>query len=231
MTDRLRRRVRAAGAEPLITYYEPPAGVRTELSVVTFANWVDKTCNFVVDELLLDPGAVVELAAARTHPGHWITACWEVACWELGLTVSVGGALAPDLVVTGPDWAPYADAGVDVLACSMHPLGLGLSTAPPRGITDFALEVRSQPDGFASTPQSGLTRAWVDPERELTQADLLAVDGPPSRRLVQSDEPWPACRDGILSALVTGGSVVYVVGGDEATRARIADDERVGQPS
>lgn len=232
VADRLRRRVRTTGAEPLITYYEVDTGVRTELSVVTFVNWVDKTCNLVTDELLLETGAVVELAVAGSHPGHWVTACWQVACWQLGLTVSVGSGLPPDLVVTGPDWNGHLEAGVDVLACSMHPLGLGLGAPPPAGVTDYALEVRGQPDGFVATPQSGLRLAWADAERRVTQADLLELDSPSTssgnaRRLVQPSDPWTTARDGIVSALVSGGSVVQVVGGDDAQLARIVADERV----
>lgn len=226
VADRLRRRTRTAGAEPLITYYEVPAGIRTELSGITFANWVDKTCNLVTDELLLDAGAVVELSVAATHPGHWVTACWELACWQLGLTVSVGSGLPPDVLVSGPDWEPHRSAGVDVLACSMHPLGLGLNGTLPAGVTDFALEVRGQPDGFVAAPQSGLRLAWADGLRQLTQADLIDIEAPAARRLRQPADPWTTCRDGILTAVVTGGSVVQVVGGDESTLDRIAADER-----
>ncbi len=228
VADRLRRRTRTAGADPLITYYDVSAGTRTELSAVTFGNWVDKTCNLVTDELLLEPGAVVELAAARTHPGHWVTAGWQLACWQLGLTVSVGSGLPADLIVTGPDWSDHADAGVDVVACSMHPLGLGLDRPTPAGVLDYALEVRGQPDGYAPTPQSGMRGAWADADRSLTQADLIAIDVVPARRLTQPSDPWSTCRDGILTALVSGGSLVHVVGGDEGQRARIAADERVG---
>ena len=129
IADRLRQRTRTAGAEPLLTYYELDSGVRTELSAVTFANWVDKTCNLIADEQLLDPGDVVELSLAATSPGHWVTAVWEVACWQLGLVVSVGSGLPQSLVVIGPDvGAPQR--GVDVLACSLHPLGLGFPVRP-----------------------------------------------------------------------------------------------------
>ncbi len=38
-------------ARPLITFYDDSAGERVELSVVTFANWVAKTANLLVDGL------------------------------------------------------------------------------------------------------------------------------------------------------------------------------------
>ena len=62
---------------------------------------------------------------------------------------------------------------------------------------------------------------------EPDQADLIKADGPPTRRLVRADEPWATCRDGVVTALVTGGSAVVVVGGDTDQVARIADSERV----
>ncbi len=227
IAERLRQRVRAAGAEPLITYYDLASGVRTELSAVTFANWVDKTCNLIADEHLLDPGEVVELAVAAESPGHWVTACWEIACWQLGLTVSVDSGIPPSLVVTGPDWSGYVGGGVDIVACSLHPLGLGFASPPPSGVADYALEVRGQPDSFAPTPQSGLALAWADPHRQLTLADLIDLPGPAARRLVRPGEPWATCRDGLLTALVSEGSVVVVVGDDPARLARVISDERI----
>ena len=53
ITGRLRRWIRDRGSEPLITYYDLVSGERTELSGVSFANWVDKTSNLLVDELML----------------------------------------------------------------------------------------------------------------------------------------------------------------------------------
>ncbi len=166
LAERLRQRTRTAGAEPLLTYYELSSGVRTELSAITFANWVDKTSNLVADEQLLDPGDVVELSLAATHPGHWVTAVWEVACWQLGLVVSVGSGLPPALVVIGPEPQDALDRGVDVLACSLHPLGLGFPAGLPDGVMDYALEVRGQPDHFAAEPQSDLAVAWADSRAE-----------------------------------------------------------------
>ena len=227
IAGRLRQRVRTAGAEPLITYYELASGVRTELSSVTFANWVDKTCNLIAEEHLLDPGDVVELALAVENPGHWVTACWELACWQLGLTVSVNSGLPPSLVVTGPDWSAYGEGGVEVVACSLHPLGLGFASPPPAGVADYASEVRVQPDSFAPTPQSGLSLAWADHHRQLSQADLIDLPATAARRLVRASDPWETCRDGLLTALVSGGSAVVVVGDDPARLAKIAVDERI----
>jgi hypothetical protein len=43
----LARRVREGGSRPLLTYYRPAAGERTEFSATSFANWVDKTANLL----------------------------------------------------------------------------------------------------------------------------------------------------------------------------------------
>ena len=51
ISGRLRRWVRDHGASPLVTYYDPGRAERVELSGVSFANWVDKTSNLLVDEL------------------------------------------------------------------------------------------------------------------------------------------------------------------------------------
>jgi uncharacterized protein (TIGR03089 family) len=227
IADRLRTRARKAGAEPLITYYELDSGVRTELSAVTFLNWVDKTSNLVTDEQLLEPGEVVELALAETHPGHWVTAVWELACWQLGLVVSVGSGLPASLVVLGPGQADASPGGGEAMACSLHPLGLGFGFALPSGVTDYAADVRGQPDQFAPAPQSGLALAWADAERKLTQADLILDGLAARRRLSRPTDPWATCRDGVLTALVSGGSVVIVVGDDSDGLERIVADERV----
>jgi len=227
VTERLRRRVRTQGPEPLVTYYDLSSGERTELSATTFANWVDKTSNLLVDELMLEPDDRVELALAGPHPGHWVTLVWAAACWQVGLAVSHGRAGAR-LIVCGPDWTPYADAAPDVVACSLHPLGLGFGVPPPAPILDYTLEVRGQPDQYAATPRSGLALAWDDPIHRLTQADLLAgLEGPALRRLVSGTDPWTTLREALLRPLVTGGSAVVVAGDDPDALPRICSQERV----
>ena len=190
-----------------------------------------KTSNLLVDELEVDPGDRIERCAGGRAPGHWMTAVWEVACWQVGATVAVGRAPDGRVLVCGPDWDSYVAAGRDVVACALHPLGLGFREALPAGVIDYALEVRSQPDQFVGVPGDGSEPAWTDPDRELTQADVLAagaaVQGS-ARRLVRPSEPWTTASTGIVTALVSGGSVVVVVGDDDAAVARIRTTERVG---
>ena len=246
ISERLRRRTSSAGGDPLITYYDLGSGERTELSAVTVSNWVDKTCNLLTDEYGLDLGDIVLFEVARTHPGHWVTACLELACWRLGVTVALvpgqrhhgdDGAGAR-LVVSGPGYATAiaraTDLGADLLACSLHPLGLPFAESLPPGVADYSLEVRVQPDQYAAMPASSDELAWRSAEETLSQAEIAAVEGSSRRRLLRPSTPWGTARDGILAALVGGGSVVVVVGDDEAALDRIKVteniEEEIGQP-
>ena len=223
---RLRRWVRDQGPSPLLTYYHPSRGERVELSGVSIANWVDKTSNLLVDELDVEPGGVVDLTLAKAHPGHWVTLVWVLACWQVGAVVSLdrGGAR---IAVLGPD-DPVATAPADtVLVCSLHPLGLPLPGPPAEAALDYALEVRSQPDQHAGVPQSGLTPAWWDRHRQLTQADLVAGPGSGARRLIRPSDPWDTVRTALVAPLLGGGSTVVVAGPAEDERlAEIAAQER-----
>jgi uncharacterized protein (TIGR03089 family) len=226
ISGRLRRWVRDQGASPLVTYYDPDRGERVELSGVSLANWVAKTSNLLVDELDVEPGDAVELTVAEGHPGHWVSLVWMLACWEVGATVTVGQGAAR-VAVLGPEDPVDAVRADTVLICSLHPLGLPLAGPAPAGTLDYALEVRSQPDQHAAVPQSGLTVAWRDHERQLTQADLVAGPGSARRRLVRPTGPWDTTRTALVEPLVGGGSTVVVAGPADAERiAEIAAQER-----
>lgn len=235
IADLLSERTRRRGAEPLITYYNVTdrdgapsgAGERTELSAVSLRNWVDKTSNLLVDELLVEPGDRVALPLAREAPGHWVTFVWELALWQVGATVDVAGPSGSEaLVIAGREWEPYAEAR-ELVACSLHPLGLGFAEPLPAGVLDYGIEVRAQPDQFLGLPASTDLPAWTDGHRTLSQADLVAIDAAPGRRLVLPTSAWATCRDGLLSALVSGGSTVVVVGADHDQLGRIVTSERV----
>lgn len=231
IADRLRQRARARGADPLLTYYDLDSGERTELSATSFLNWVDKTSNLLTDEYSVGDGDVVDLVLAERFPGHWITFVIELAVWQVGATVRVGRAPAPaHLLVLGPDFQDHDSAGASaVLACALHPLGLGFGHPLAAGIDDFSLEVRGQPDLYFPEPRSGLAPAWLDGQRQLTQQDLIAVEGEESGRrwLVTISDPWSSVRDGLLVPLLTGGSTVLVVGDDPGRLDRIRQTEQV----
>lgn len=228
ISERLARRVSGGNAgTPLVTYYELASGERTELSAVTFGNWVAKTAN-LLDELGVAEGDVVRLDLGKRAPGHWVTFVWQAACWQVGACVA---AVRPDgpvaVTVAGPDWAGYeTSTASEIVACSLHPLGLGFPEGVlPTGVLDYSVEARGQPDLYVGTTPAPDALAWTDAERTLTQADLVAFEAPPQRRLVRPTDAWTTCRDGLLTALITGGSTVVVVGEEEVEVARIAATE------
>jgi uncharacterized protein (TIGR03089 family) len=170
-------------ARPLITFYDDSTGERVELSVVTFANWVAKTANLLVDGLGAQPGQRVALDL----PVHWQGAVWHAACWAAGLvtvpvaantidgmagmagTTGVGGAAEnADIVVLAmvPDGAVPDGAAAErrlprtgeVVGLGLGPLGLPRpGIALPAYITlDYDREIHGFGDVF---------RADVEPER------------------------------------------------------------------
>jgi uncharacterized protein (TIGR03089 family) len=225
LAERLRQRVRLDGSAPLFTFYDLESGDRTELSATSFSNWVDKTSNLLVDEVAVGEGDVISMPLALEASGHWLTAVWQLACWQVGLAVDLTNPSLPAAVVTGRQWQGHAER--DIFACALHPLGFGFGEPLPDGVRDYAIEVRSHADKYYGYPPEPGAIAWVDAERILSQAELSNVDGQPARRLVRVGDPWATCRNGIVTALVTGGSAVVVVGGDADQVSRIADSEHV----
>ena len=222
---RMRQRTRLRASAPLLTCYDVESGARTELSATTFSNWVDKTSNLLRDDVGIGEGDVISMPLAVEAPGHWLTAVWQLACWQVGLVVDLTSPARATAVVTGRHWQGYAER--DIFACALHPLGFGFGEPLPDGVRDYAIEVRSHADRYVGYPPETDATAWVDAGRTLSQGDLVTVDGPSVRRLVRAGDPWPTCRDGIVTALVTGGSAVVVVGGDADQVTRVADSERV----
>ncbi len=136
-------------SRPLLTHYDDDGPERVELSVVTFANWVAKTANLLVDGLGVGPGD----RAVLLLPAHWQSAALAVGCWSAGLEVEVGGDPAgAEVVFAGPadlDRARAAGAG-EVVGLSLRPMGPPLGAVPP-GVSDYALEVPGYGDRFVPT--------------------------------------------------------------------------------
>lgn len=238
--EQLHRRATRSGAGPLVTYYDRPAGVRTELSGASFANWVDKTANLLVDELDLAPGDLVALPLLAAHPGHWVSLVWVAACWRARAAVTPGPHPDAALEVVGPEDAAAApEPGRIRVACSLHPLGLGFAEPLPAGVLDFSTEARSQPDVFLGAAVSGATapddRAWTDGDTELDQLALLdpaagtaAAGGPAgsARVLVVPGAPWSTVRAALVAPVLGDGSAVVVVGAGLDDLAGLAATER-----
>lgn len=218
----LHQRSRTAGSDPFLTTYQPEG--RSELSARTFANWVAKTANLLQTEIGLDPGDRVELDVARQHPGHWMTLVWTMAVWQAGLCVVDAAA---DVLVAGP--APGPAPRTPALACSLHPLGIGLTGLPP-GWTDFSTAALAQPDDWLGHgPDSPDDPAWEAGSRSMTFAGLTeAAEGSAMRTLlVDPDDHWAAAATCLIAPLRGGGSSVVALGLDAATLNRIRDSERV----
>lgn len=229
-------------ARPLITFYDDATGERVELSVVTFANWVAKTANLLVDGLGAQPGQRVALDL----PLHWQGAVWHAACWAAGLVTVPGAASSPvDIAVLAvadgrdgePPSVPQAD---DVVG-----LGLGLLGLPRPGLDlpgyvtlDYDREIHGFGDVFR--PPADLA-----PERPALLADgvlhgaaelgtatgaLLERWSLPRGARILSVLPLvdlPAIVAGLLGPLTNGGGTVLCRCPDHTALAARAEAEHV----
>jgi uncharacterized protein (TIGR03089 family) len=168
-------------ARPLITFYDDATDERTELSVITFANWVAKTANLLRDDVGMEPGAT----AALDLPTHWQAAVWLQACWALGLHVVPAGSVA-DLTVLAYGGAAPGGSG-EVVALGLGPMGLPRRDAgPPTGTTvDYDREVHGHGDRFVAggAPDPAAPALTVAGD-VLAGADLVAA--------AQAATPLPA---------------------------------------
>lgn len=210
--DSLVERVRRDGSSPLITHYDAAADSRIELSALTFANWVDKTANLIVD-LGHGDGDPIDLPIVLTHPGHWVSLVWVAAAWQRGCAVGLGES-GSDLMVVGPGDERRAETTV---MCSLHPLGRGLTEAPA-DVVDY-VEVFAQPDLHDEAVGRG-EAVW----------DTMPVEhvDPSSERLLLADPT--AGLDTVALALIApvlgGGSTVLACGYDAGALDVIAVSER-----
>lgn len=205
ISDLLTARVRALPSAPLLTWFEEPAGLRTELSARTFANWVDKTANLILGELDLTEGDRIRLEVLAERPGHWMSLVWVHAAWRTGLEIVLAGPA--EAAVTGP--TPGAAREIPTLACSLHPLGMGLRDLP-EGVLDYATEVRLHPDAFLGTEPAPDAPAWPDPA--YTRSELTTLEPEARRVLIVPGEPWATVRAAVVEPLLGGGSAVLVEG-------------------
>ena len=225
--DLLARRLRADPGRPLLTAYDDQSGERTELSAVTFANWVSKTANLLTDEMGLDDGDTVLLDL----PPHWLVPVFLGAAWSSGLRVTTDAAAGHDLVVCGPDsWEMHAATDAEVLACSLRPFAVRFPEPLPDGVIDYGTAWPGQSDVFVPVvpPEPG-TPAWAGPDRshEDLLEDAASIAHPLGVRLLT--DLHPATGQGVpafLGPLLHGGSVVLVSHPDEKTWPARLRDER-----
>jgi uncharacterized protein (TIGR03089 family) len=195
----LREALRLDPGRPLLTMYDDqpaPGSERIELSVTTFENWVAKTANFLLDELLLEAGEPV----AVPLPAHWQTAVINVAVLAAGGRLTAGPArITCWLEGTALPTDPVVE---EIVGLALRPMGLGLHAAPP-GVVDYSVDVRAHGDRFA--PRYPAAEVDVIPLAERVLTDRL---------------------DPLLPALAGGGSLVLCRRPDPAALGHRAETER-----
>lgn len=233
----LARLLRDDPGRPLVTYYDDATGERTELSVVTYANWVSKNANLLLEELDVEPGDVVLLDL----PTHWLVPVFLGAAWSVGAAVTTDATVAHRVVVCGPDGLDSQDrAGSTgdavVLACSLHPFATRFPQPLPPGVVDHGSAWPGQSDVLVPPEPVGpdavaLVGAPVGAAAPATQGVLLdaareaPLDG--AGRLLTDRHPVEHVVTDLLAPFAQGGSVVLVRHGDEASWAGRAEQERV----
>jgi uncharacterized protein (TIGR03089 family) len=198
--DLLARRLAADPAQPLITFYDDATGERTELSVKTYANWVSKTANLFLEELMLDPGDQLSIDL----PPHWLGAVFVGGAWACGIDLV---DVAP-VVVVGPDGLE-STAGT-VLACALRPFAVRFAEPLPAGVLDHGVLWAGQSDVFSPTGATDLGAPAPDDRRVITDLDPA---GGPGREL--------------LAGLLAGtGSLVVVAHSDGSRWSAHCESER-----
>lgn len=219
----------ADASRPLVTAYDDATGERMELSVTTYGNWVAKTANLLVDELMLEPGDAVLLDL----PPHWLGTVFLGGAWAAGLAVTTEPDVEVAAVVCGPeDPGRHLQREVPVVACSLLPFGVRFAEPLPEGVLDHGLLWPGQSDVFVpGVPVSGDTVAWQP--GGLTQEVLLrraaesgAGAGQAVRLLTDAAPTLDAGVPGFLAPLVSGGSLVLVRRPDDSRWRHHLESER-----
>jgi uncharacterized protein (TIGR03089 family) len=203
-------------ARPLITFYDDSAGERVELSVVTFANWVAKTANLLVDGLGAEPGQRVSLDL----PAHWQGAVWHAACWAAGLVTvpgaAAGAAAGADIDVAVVAVAARGAGGERPVPAAGEVVGLGLGPMglPRRGIDlpayvtlDYDREIHGYGDLFRPPPGLGPERPALLAERTLHSAAELGA------ATTASLERWALPRGARILSVLPFDSLLAIVSG------------------
>jgi uncharacterized protein (TIGR03089 family) len=208
---------------PLLTFYDDATGERTELSGTTYANWVAKTANLFLDELLLDPGDTVLVDL----PPHWLGAVLLGGAWSAGLAVSTDAGADRRAVVCGPRFDDYAGTDDTVVACALLPFARPFGRPLPGGVLDHGLLWPGQSDAFVAAEPAGADSLAWQPEG-LTQRQLLAEarDRPGGRLLTDASPLSDRGVAAFLAPLVHGGSLVLVANADAAAWPGRRDSER-----
>lgn len=212
---------------PRLTWYAA-GGERVELSARVLTNWVAKTANLLLEELLDEPvGDTLSPGTVRVDlPAHWRSVVWVLAAWSVG--VRVGEVGAPVVVTDRPSITPSPGSGVPLVVVDLAPLAFEGGDVPA-GALDYNAMVAGYGDEMPAAARP-LERRVSPPARS-------GEGRPPRRLLVVGDgraEPHGQARDAevavvaaaVLAALAADGSVV-LAGPGSPGRDHLAEVERV----
>lgn len=218
--------LRSDPGRPLVTYYDDATGERTELSVVTYANWVSKNANLLVEELDVEPGDAVLLDL----PTHWLVPVFLGAAWSVGVAVTRDPSVPHRVVVCGPETveevARQADPDVTVLACSLHPFATAYAQPLPPAVVDHGTAWPGQSDVLVAPEPVTADAPALDGR---SQGELLAdaaAHPDAGRRLLTDRHPAEDAVGDLLAPLVGGGSLVLVHRADPGSWDHRAAQER-----
>ena len=217
LVDLFAQRLKVDPAGPLITYYDTDTGERIELSATSLANWINKTANFLTDELMVDEGVTIQV----TLPLHWQSVVWLQAAWACGVSVDVETRSPRSVVITSQAQLPSSPAD-ELVVLSLRPLGLPCDVDLPAGALDFATSVRTHGDYFAGPALARDRLALVDGQGEFTHSDLVTAwtdtaRGDHERVLFcGTDLTATSIGQAWVATLVNQGSVVLVSPTDQS---------------
>lgn len=205
-------RIAADPTRILITaYVDGPQPDRVDLTGATWATWVAKTANLLVDDLGLDLDADLPPTVAVELPPHWQSAVWAEAVNRVGALLRTGPEAfseAPEVAVALPADVAAALAGSpgEVLVAPLRPMNAPFAGQLPGGVLDYSAEVAAHGDRFVPAPREHreddaavLARAaeLVDTAGLVTGARLLSTGTLPG-------SPWVE----LLAVSSVGGSLV-----------------------
>lgn len=164
------------------------------------------------------------------HPCHWMSLIWPLATWQCAMYYSA--EVTPPLpeecehVVTGPE-NPQPMPPAVTFACSLHPLGLGL-TGLPDGVLDYTTEALAQPDLHFQNPIKYHDGAWFDEDGAVSLGQWLELPPQRGRVLVRPMRPRLVLSEAVARPILGGGSAVIVDGPvSEDELAKIIASERI----
>lgn len=225
----LAKALRTDPGRPFITAYDEAHQWRTELSVTTYANWVSKTANLLVDEYLLGEGDTILIDLES----HWLVPVFLGAAWSAGIAVTGELSVASHLIVTGPDVADHhLEADLPVIASSLDGFAGRLHVPLPDGVDDYGTLWPGQPDTFvAPSPPDPMTAAWRHADTSESHGELASraqsdIGTRLGTRLLTAHH---LMRDSAVptlwTALITGGSLITVAHPNDADwSARYANE-------